>query len=245
MAVRPYSGFRRIAMLSGPRNISTTMMRAFESRPDTAVVDEPFYASYLEASGALHPMRKQIIAAQSSDWKQVLEQLNEHKNKQYQYTFEKHIAFHFSYAPQKLNWPENALVFQLIREPRATIASYHDKYEDVTPIIDSYKIQREIFENTNAPILDSTEILKSPKRALVILCDALNIPFFDEMLAWKQGPHESDGPWASHWYKAVWESSGFREYKKKPINLTSDLENVVKKCTPDYEILYHSRLKVD
>ena len=37
----------RVAMWSGPRNISTAMMRSFGARPDTVVVDEPFYAYYL------------------------------------------------------------------------------------------------------------------------------------------------------------------------------------------------------
>jgi hypothetical protein len=40
----------RIAMWSGPRNISTAMMRSFENRPDTAVIDEPFYAAFLAAT---------------------------------------------------------------------------------------------------------------------------------------------------------------------------------------------------
>src|SRR5260221_14776170 len=59
----------RIAMWSGPRNISTAMMRAFENRPDAAVVDEPFYAVYLARIGAEHPMRAEALASQPTDWR--------------------------------------------------------------------------------------------------------------------------------------------------------------------------------
>jgi len=36
-------------MWSGPRTVSTAMMRAWENRPDTVVVDEPLYASGIRA----------------------------------------------------------------------------------------------------------------------------------------------------------------------------------------------------
>ena len=61
----------RIAMWSGPRNISTAMMRAFENRPDTAVSDEPFYAAYLAETGLDHPMRAEVLAGQPTDWRVV------------------------------------------------------------------------------------------------------------------------------------------------------------------------------
>ncbi len=57
----------RIAMWSGPRNISTAMMRSFGARPDTAVIDEPFYAAYLTETGLDHPMRNEVLASQPCD----------------------------------------------------------------------------------------------------------------------------------------------------------------------------------
>ena len=57
----------RVAMWSGPRNISTAMMRAFENRPDTVVVDEPLYAAYLARTGIDHPAREAVIASQPTD----------------------------------------------------------------------------------------------------------------------------------------------------------------------------------
>ena len=62
-------------MWSGPRNISTAMMRAFENRGDCAVSDEPFYAAYLAATGLVHPMREAVIASQPTDWRAVADAL--------------------------------------------------------------------------------------------------------------------------------------------------------------------------
>src|SRR5678816_742055 len=62
----------RIAMWSGPRNLSTAMMRSFGSRADTFVSDEPFYGCFLKASGADHPLREEVIAAMDCDWQTVM-----------------------------------------------------------------------------------------------------------------------------------------------------------------------------
>ena len=66
---------RRIAMWSGPRNISTALMRSWENRPDTAVVDEPLYAHYLLQTGMPHPGADEVIRSQETDWRKVVEQL--------------------------------------------------------------------------------------------------------------------------------------------------------------------------
>ncbi len=57
----------RIAMWSGPRNLSTAMMYSFAARGDCAVSDEPFYAAYLAATGLQHPMGEAVIAAGQTD----------------------------------------------------------------------------------------------------------------------------------------------------------------------------------
>ena len=61
----------RIAMWSGPRNISTALMRAFENRDDTVVVDEPLYGHYLKTTGLEHPAGDAVMATQVCDWRQV------------------------------------------------------------------------------------------------------------------------------------------------------------------------------
>ncbi|WP_411818210.1 HAD family hydrolase [Hyphococcus sp. DH-69] len=228
----------RITMLSGPRNISTTMMRSFESRPDTKVVDEPFYAAYLRSSGADHPMRDEILRDQSNDWTIVMEELQKNTT---QYVFEKHIAFHFTYAPS-LDWLDGTRMFHLIRDPVSMVASYKNKLDDVAPIIESYRIQREIYERSPAPIVDATDILKQPDGMLPKLCNALEIEYFDSMLSWPLGARETDGIWGAHWYDAVNASTSFLPFTEKDIVLSPDLAKFAQACMEDYNFFRERRI---
>lgn len=232
----------RIAMFSGPRNISTTMMRAFENRPDTIVWDEPFYGCYLKESGALHPMRDDILAAMSTDRSTVVETLRTPTRNQISFSFEKHIAFHFRESDD-FSWLKGARLFHLIRDPRAMVASYKKKYEDAAPIIDSLKIQRQLYENTPTPVVDAEDVLKNPEGVLRRLCITLGVPFTDKMLHWPAGPRESDGVWAPHWYDAVLASTGFKPWQEKPVALSKEMEKVAAACLPDYEFFHQLRLR--
>ena len=232
-----------IAMFSGPRNISTTMMRAFENRLDTVVFDEPFYACYLKESGAPHPMRDEVLAAQSSDWDVVAKELHAAAtNRGIQ--FQKNIAFHFA-GDAPLDWIDGARVFHLIRNPRAMVASYAKKYDDVAPIIDSYRMQRVIDDRAggDCPVIDADDVLKNPDGMLRALCDTLGIPFDRAMLSWPAGPRDSDGVWAPHWYDAVWGSTGFNAYEEKPFDLSPSLEDAAAACMGDYEFFHSRRLQ--
>lgn len=229
----------RIAMLSGPRNISTTMMRSFENRDDCIVADEPFYACYLRASDAQHPFREETLASQSSDWRDVAEELNVRTGADF--SFEKHISFHFTFALD-FDWLDGARVFHLIRDPRAMVASYKNKLDDVSPIIDSYRIQRRLYEKNPAPVVDAADILKAPEKTLRALCAALGMPFSEKMLAWPSGPRDSDGAWAPHWYDAVNASTGFKPYEERKIKLSSEMEAIARACAVDYEFFSARRL---
>ena len=238
----------RIAMWSGPRNISTTMMRSFENRPDTVVVDEPFYGCYLKASGAEHPYRKETLAAYPTDWREVAKNLNEPLPDGVSIQFEKHIAYHYP-ETEPLDWLLQRRTFLLIRDPRRMIASFANKHDDLMPIVDSYKVERRIFEfledeGIHCPVVDAADILADPRSMLETLCSSLNIPFAEEMLAWPAGRRDSDGPWAPHWYDAVEASTGFRNPESKPLNLTSHLAQVAGACGPDYSFLHQRRLTV-
>lgn len=230
----------RIAMLSGPRNISTTMMRSFGSRPDTDVIDEPFYAAYLAASGADHPMRSETLAAQKHDWAEIADDLAAFDGAAYR--FEKHIAFHFAFAPPELDWLAGARVFHLIRDPALMVASYRNKFDEVAPIIDSYRIQRRLYEAAPAPVVDASDILKAPEPMLRALCAALDMAFTPAMLSWPAGPRPGDGVWGPHWYDALWSSTGFRPYEERPARLPPTLQAIADSCADDYAFFRDRRL---
>lgn len=231
-----------IAMFSGPRNISTTMMRAFENRPDTTVYDEPFYACYLKESGAPHPMRDDILAAQASDRTAVAKDLRTAAQTG-AIQFQKNIAFHFA-DDAPLNWIDGAKVFHLIRDPRAMVASYAKKYEDVTPIAESYRVQRKIDDvaGGDCPVVDAADVLRNPEGVLKRLCAALDVPFDAAMLSWPAGPRDSDGVWAPHWYDAVWASTGFKPYAHKAVDLSPSQDAAASACMDDYTYFHERRL---
>lgn len=203
---------RRIAMWSGPRNISTAMMRAFENRPDCAVVDEPFYAAYLATTGYEHPGGDEVIASQSLDWQVVARALTSDKLAPVYY--QKHMTQHLL-PNMDLGFTDQLENCFLIRDPRRIIASY----ARVRP---SFVLEELGFEQQLAlfrreadrrgdapPVLDAALTLADPEGVLRALCDRLDLPFSNAMLSWPAGPRDSDGVWAPHWYSAVWASTGF------------------------------------
>ncbi len=233
-------------MWSGPRNISTTMMRAFENRLDTVVVDEPFYACYLAASGADHPFRAETLAAMSSDWTEVVAELQRPLAGGKSILFAKHIAYHYP-PTEPLDWLKSWRSFLLIRDPRLMIASYARKSENAAPIVASFDVARRIHEfcaseGLRCPVIDAADILADPPRALQRLCAALDIPYTDRMLAWPAGPRPTDGPWAPHWYDAVRASTGFEPPRSATAELPSDLARLAESCRPDYEYFREWRL---
>jgi hypothetical protein len=208
-----------IAMWSGPRNISTTMMRSFSSRDDMTAIDEPFYAEYLARTGADHPYREETLAAYPSSFDGVLEWIARPPGAPA--LFLKHIAYHlpddvdFSFL---CGWRN----FLLIRDPRAMVASFADKFEDVTPIFRSYEIELEIHDflarkGLACPIVATEDILAAPEPMLRALCAALGLSFDPAMLSWPAGRRPEDGPWAPHWYEAVWESTGFKSPEERKL----------------------------
>ena len=240
----------RIDMFSGPRNISTTMMRAFENRDDCAVVDEPFYASYLRRSGARHPAREETLAAQPQDAAGVLRWLKqpaaEFGKPGAAYLFCKHIAYHLD-ARFPLDWLLGGRTFLLIRDPARMIQSYAAKSDAVAPVADSFRISRSIFEYLEragrpCPVVDAADVLADPEGLLLRLCAALDIPYSARMLSWPAGTRPSDGPWAPHWYDAVRASTGFRQSVENPVELTGELAEFAERLRPDYAFLRERRL---
>jgi hypothetical protein len=232
----------RLAMWSGPRNLSTAMMYAFASRGDCAVVDEPFYGAYLAATGIDHPMRDAVIAAQPVDPAQVaadcLGPIPGNKALYYQ----KHMTLHMIPGFDRAFMRGLTNVF-LIRHPARVVASYARKRENPTLADIGFVQQAELFDEVagwlgQAPlVIDSGSIRENPEAALRALCGALGIAFQPQMLRWPAGPKPYDGVWAPHWYGAVHRSSGFEEPEGALPDLSAGQAALVEAALPHYDRL--------
>jgi hypothetical protein len=232
----------RIAMWSGPRTISTALMRAWENRPDTVVVDEPLYAFYLARTGVPHPAQDEIVASMSSDWREVLDELScaplpAGKTVYYQ----KHMTHHLLPEVDRDALRPLRHAF-LIRDPRQLLASYARVRAE--PVLADLGLsqQLEIFRLVGGPVIDAGDVLRQPRAMLEALCDALGVPFDPSMLSWPAGPRPTDGIWARHWYEGVWRSTGFGPYREPVDDLPAALEPLARQCRPFYEEMYASRL---
>ncbi|MDE0941305.1 MAG: HAD family hydrolase [Alphaproteobacteria bacterium] len=238
----------RIAMWSGPRNISTAMMRSFENRADAVVWDEPFYAHYLAETGLDHPMADQIIAAYESDWEKVAARATGPLPDGATVFYQKHMTHHLL-PHMDLDHLHGLRHAFLIRDPSRVLTSYIDKRAQVTLEDLGLPQQQRLFEVIQArvgkspPVLDADDVLADPKGMLTALCSALDIPFDPAMLSWPAGLRDSDGLWAAHWYGAVVASSHFvvsdRAVKEVPAHLTE----LLSAAEPYYQALRPHRLR--
>jgi len=238
-----------IAMWSGPRNISTAMMRAWENRDDCAVWDEPLYGHYLHNTSIAHPGAEEVIADQGSDWRTIVDQCVGTSPIQKPLFYQKHMTLHLLPEIDRsfLSSLENCF---LIREPERVIASYAAVRKDVTLEDIGFVQQAELFDYVikitgEIPVvIDSREFLQNPEAMLRALCSRLKIGFDEKMLSWPSGPRQSDGIWAKYWYESVWNSTGFTVYQEKPVNLSNRNRSIAEQALPYYESLFEHRLQV-
>ncbi len=231
----------RIAMWSGPRNISTAMMRSFGSRADTWVVDEPFYAAYLAVSGADHPMTAETLASQPNDPMDVAEALLAEPPGGRTIFYQKHMTHHML-PGFGLDWMAACRNAFLIRDPELVLASYVEKRGDVTLADVGFVQQAEIFAREAdrlghaPPVVEGIDVLRDPAGTLSKLCAALGIAWDAAMLSWPPGRRETDGVWAPAWYDAVEKSTGFEAPKaeKRP-RLNHHLQKIANEARPYYE----------
>jgi len=242
------SGPIRVAMWSGPRNISTAMMRAWENRGDTAVWDEPLYAFYLYRTRLDHPGAEEVIAAGDTQWRRVVAAVTGPVPGDKSIYFQKHMTHHLLDEVDR-DWLAQLHNCFLIRDPREVIASYA-RTRPALNVRDVGVLQlAEIFAHVRATagatplVLDSRDVLEDPRAMLTALCEALDVPFSERMLWWPPGPRGSDGVWARHWYDAVRASSGFSAYVPKAHTLPRALEPLAEECAPHYRSLYEQRLR--
>jgi Sulfotransferase domain len=235
-------------MWSGPRNISTAMMRAWENRGDCEVFDEPFYAHYLAHTGLDHPGRDEIIAAGDTDWRRVAVRLTGRTAPGVTLTYQKHMTHHML-PHMGREWLANVTNVFLIRDPRRVLASYIRSRPNVTAADIGFLQQQDIYQHVHAMtgvppvVLDAGEFLHAPEAQLRALCDAVGVPFSPRMLCWPPGPRVSDGVWARHWYAQVYRSTGFELPAEEEIHLPATLAGILEQVTPAFEALYARRLR--
>jgi hypothetical protein len=199
----------RIAMWSGPRTLSTALMRSFENRSDTVVIDEPLYGFYLARTGISHPGRDEILASMPTEWPEVIEQLTSGRLPAGKTVFyQKHMTHHLLPEVDRDALAGLRHAF-LIRDPRRLLASYAKVRQAPTLADLGLEQQVEIFRRFGGPVIDAADLATRPAPALKALCAALGIGFDEAMLSWPAGPRPTDGVWAPHWYANVWASTGF------------------------------------
>jgi hypothetical protein len=237
----------RIAMWSGPRNISTAMMRSWGNRLDTFVIDEPFYAYYLSATGKEHPGADEVIASGETDWRKVTTQLTGPIPNGKEIFFQKQMAHHLLPEVDR-EWLDAVTNCFLIRDPREVIASYIKKREEPALADLGFMQQAEIFDFVRTrtkslpPVLDAKDVLENPERMLRLLCEAVSVEFSDSMLSWPPGLRETDGVWASHWYGEVAKTTSFQPYHPRKVKVPAHLREIHDRCRGCYEKLYQYRL---
>ena len=244
----------RIAMWSGPRNISTAMMRSWGNRSDTLVIDEPFYAFYLKATGKKHPGAEEVIANGKTDSRKVIKRLtgpipeSRHGGPSHIF-YQKQMTHHLLPGVDR-QWLGAITNCFLIRDPAEVIASYIKK--NVDPALEDlgFVQQAEIFDwvyqhiGSTPPVIDARDALENPRKVLGLLCDAVGVEFDEAMLSWPPGLRETDGIWAKHWYGEVITSTCFRKpAAKKTEPVPERLREIHDRCRECYDQLYEYRLR--
>ena len=239
----------RIAMWSGPRNISTAMMRAFENRPDTAVIDEPFYGAYLTTTGLDHPLREAVLKSQPTDWRVAAAALLGPVPGGRRVFYQKHMTHHMV-AEVGRDWMAGCRHAFLIRSPERVLASYAARRAKVSLADIGFTKQAELLDGeakrlgAPPPVVDAEDVLGDPEGVLRALCDALGIDFLADMLRWPTGRRATDGVWAPAWYDAVERSTAFGP--RRPVVVLEDLDESLKPIAaaarPHYERLARYRL---
>lgn len=228
----------RFAIWSGPRNLSTAMMYSFGARSDFDVMDEPFYAAYLKATGANHPMATEIIAAHESDPAKVAAMC---QREGAPHLYMKHMPHHM--LPDfPMDWVAGCVHVHLIRHPVRVVASYAAKRD--APELDDigFAQQYRLFDQLGGVVIDSTDIRANPEAMLQRLCAAIGIPWDPAMLQWSAGGHPADGVWAQHWYGAVHASTGFADAEGELPVLQGAQAALADAAMPFYERLWKMRL---
>ena len=248
----------RIAMWSGPRNISTAMMRSWGNRADTIVIDEPFYAYYLARTGKNHPGADEVITAGETNWQKVVARLTKEPLPAGKRVFYQKQMTHHLLPEVGREWIVDLTNCFLIRDPAEVIVSYIKKNPEPSLEDLGFVQQLEIFEflvgtsrcdvpgrrsaPSLPPVIDAKDVLENPERMLHLLCDAVGVEFQKSMLSWPAGLRDTDGIWAKYWYDAVARSTSFQPYVEQSVEVPERFRQIHERCRECYEELYAHRL---
>ena len=237
----------RIAMWTGPRNISTAMMRSWGNRGDTVVIDEPFYAFYLHRTGKDHPGLAEIVSQSQTDVYKIIRTLMGGLPGGKSVFYQKHMAHHLLPEIDR-SWLGGVTNCFLVRDPAEVITSYiqknpHPDLEDLG-FTQQLELFRWVRDSTGLipPVVDAKDVLENPERILGLLCRAVGLQFDPAMLCWAAGPRETDGVWAKYWYDSVVRSTSFQPYRPKTETVPERLCDIHQRCLDCYRELYQHRL---
>lgn len=223
------------------------MMRSWGNRPDTLVVDEPFYAFYLKSTGKKHPGADEVIASEETGWRKVIERLTGAIPDDKRLFYQKQMTHHLLPEIDR-EWLVGMTNCFLIRDPREVILSYMKKQSDPTLEDLGFVQQAEIFDWVRArtgsipPVIDATDVLQNSERILRLLCAVVGVEFDESMVSWPSGLRQTDGVWAKYWYGEVAKSTSFQQYKPREGIVPDRLRELLEQCREYYERLYEYRL---
>jgi hypothetical protein len=233
----------RIACWSGPRNISTALMRSWSSRKDSFVSDEPFYAYYLKERQLKHPMYKEIIDYYPDKYDDVVRNITSEIPNGKKHWYQKHMAHHLIDL-NNIDWIRNLENCILIRHPKDVIKSYVKKNTlnnvDELGYPQQYKIIKYLDSiDKKFIVIDSNILLNNPKKILSQWCSSINLEFDTSMLRWEKGNHAQDGIWWKHWYDNVITTTHFQRFSSNEDQLNQKYQSIYDEALDYYNKLYY------
>jgi hypothetical protein len=230
----------RINSWSGPRNVSTALMRSFGQRADTQVVDEPLYGHYLATTGAPHPALQELLEILETDAQKVVAETILGPSER-PVLFLKQMVHHLT-PDLDTGFLASCVNVLLVRDPAEVIASLVNQLPEPTMRDVGIERQAALFDELRArgqepPVIDSRELLTDPGHVLSELCATVGLAWEPAMLSWPAGPRPEDGAWAPHWYENVWRSTGFAPYEPKRADVPEHCRELLEQCRPHYEML--------
>lgn len=236
-------------MWSGPRNISTALMRAWENRGDCFVSDEPLYAHYLAQTGFAHPGAAEVMSAGETNAQQVIAYLTGEVPEEKGIWYQKHMAHHLLPSVPR-DWMMDFQNCLLIRDPRGMLPSLLAVMGEVGIEATGLPQQLELFHALSRAhgelplVLDSQDVLENPRGMLGLLCEKLGVPFTERMLSWPAGPRATDGVWAPYWYASVEKSTGFAPPQREAYPPLVGHDELLAECVHIYEELSAYRMRI-